>query len=51
MKALKPLSNYTMIGLTASSFHGELKSDMAFERFPSGRMDVNAILLPDESDR
>ena len=44
MKALKPLSNSTMIG-AAEQFHSELKSDMVFERFPSGKMDVNAILL------
>ena len=30
----------------SEQFHSELKSDMAFERFPSGKMDVNAILLP-----
>ncbi|GHT88046.1 hypothetical protein FACS1894137_16070 [Spirochaetia bacterium] len=30
---------------TSEQFHSELKSDMDFERFPSGKFAVNAILL------
>ena len=31
---------------SSEQFHSELKNDMAFERFPSGKIDVNTILLP-----
>lgn len=45
-----PEAPETVIGLyhdhgTSEQFHSELKSDMDVERFPSGKLAVNAILL------